>query len=155
VVWWGQTNSILGGGAKGRGCAPKFWIWRLVSSGIDLFYPTTHKNCSKHVTGNHEYSIYNNLRQQRILGHSNLHFPSTYVICEETMRVWWSSTRKHLDCLCSMTAFLASGASTRKTNRWEDCFEVIFLRLIWWLHIWVLRTAQMGLELHILCRTAR
>jgi hypothetical protein len=34
----------------------------------------------------------------------------------------------------------------RVTSKWEDCFEVIFL-LIWWLHIWVLRTAQMGLEL--------
>jgi hypothetical protein len=34
-------------------------------------------------------------------------------------------------------------------------FQLRLFLLVWLLHICVLRTAQMGLELHMLCRTAR
>ena len=53
----GQTNSILGAGAKG---VPQNNL--NLQAGKDLFYPTTQKTVSKHVTGNHGYSIYNNLK---------------------------------------------------------------------------------------------
>jgi hypothetical protein len=45
----GQTNSILGAGARG------------VPKTICFIQPLT-KTVSKHVTGNHGYSIYNNLK---------------------------------------------------------------------------------------------
>jgi hypothetical protein len=56
----GQTNSISGAGARGVPQnnfnleAVKFWQ--------DLFIQPLTKTVSKHVTGNHGYSIYNNLK---------------------------------------------------------------------------------------------
>ena len=49
----GQTNSIFGGEGS--------WMWRLlkVQAKICFTQPPT-KTVSKHVTGNYEYSIYNN-----------------------------------------------------------------------------------------------
>ena len=72
MVGWGQTNSILGGGATGRGCPPNFeFRGSYVLAKICFTKPPT-KTVSKHVTGNHEYSIYNDLWQQRILGSPTL-----------------------------------------------------------------------------------
>jgi hypothetical protein len=66
VIGWGQTNSILDGGATGRGCPPNFeFSGSQVLAKICFSQPPT-KPVSKHATGNHEYSIYNNLKQQRI-----------------------------------------------------------------------------------------
>jgi hypothetical protein len=56
----GQTNSILGAGAKG---VPQNNLYlEALSSDKDLFYPTTQKTVSKDVSGNHGYSIYSNLK---------------------------------------------------------------------------------------------
>jgi hypothetical protein len=57
MVEKGQTKSILGAGA--RGVPQNNLNLEAVSSGKDLFY---HKSVSKHVFGNHVYSIYNNLK---------------------------------------------------------------------------------------------
>jgi hypothetical protein len=74
VVGWGQTNSIPGGEATGRGVPPNFeFRGSYVLANIYFTQPPT-KTVSEHVTGNHEYSIYNNLRQQRILGSPTLIF---------------------------------------------------------------------------------
>ena len=62
VVGWGQTNSIPGGEATSRVCPPNFELrGSYVLAKICFTQPPT-KTVSKHVTGNHEYSRYNNLR---------------------------------------------------------------------------------------------
>jgi hypothetical protein len=68
----GPDKLDSGWGATGRECPPNFEFggsWVLAK--ICFTQPHT-KTVSKHVTGNHEYSIYNNLRQQRILGFPTL-----------------------------------------------------------------------------------
>jgi hypothetical protein len=100
MVWlhgWekGQTNSILGAGA--RGCSPKQFesTGSQVLAKICFTQPLT-KTVSKHVAGNYGYSIYNNLKfafeaaKNIRFSHSNLfwgaslapiylifHYPST------------------------------------------------------------------------------
>ena len=56
----GQTNSILGAGA--RGVPQNNLNLEALSSGKDLFTQPLTKTVSKHITGNHGYSIYNNLK---------------------------------------------------------------------------------------------
>jgi hypothetical protein len=57
----GQTNSILGAGARGACSQKQFESRGYVLAKICFTQPLT-KTVSKHVTGNHGYSIYNNLK---------------------------------------------------------------------------------------------